>query len=503
MWGADNGADRLCCSLFLFCGSLFSGKTYGKSIAMRICIVNEFFYPDSTGGTGTVLSDLVHSLRETYSDVDIDVVTSKNLYREAGAHLPAWENWNGVNIHRLATPRPNGLSTPLRLGANLLFCLFALVKLACLGRYDLLLVGTAPPMVAMSAQALGWLKATPFVYVVYDLEPDRSVTMKMLAHTHPVARLFRGSQKHWLHAASKVVVLGRCMREYLGQAYDLPEHRVQVIPIGSDPTEIVPASRDSRFRALHGIGGFVVLYSGNFGRYHDFDTLLDAAKALKDKEKTKNKGRFGATERQGKDLPFMQDIRFVLVGSGAQKAHIAQRIADEKIGNVRLFDFVSKEDYADLLASADVSLVTLEPGMEGLCVPSKFYSILASGRPTIAAVSPHSEVARVIDEAQCGVHLSQGDVGQLMNVLTHLAAHPAEVERMGRNARRVLEEKYSTQGLARQYHETFQQVARSRRKRPQSFSGFFPHKRRLKVAPEPDSSQDPRVSRVANETGAP
>ena len=429
---------------------------------MRICIVNEFFYPDSTGGTGTVLSDLVRSLREIYSSVDIDVVTSKNLYRDADALLPAWENWNGVNIHRLATPRPNGLPTPLRLGANLLFCLFALGKLASLGRYDLILVGTAPPMVAMSAQMLGWLKATPFVYIVYDLEPDRSVTMKMMVPAHPVVRLFRGSQKRWLHSASKVVVLGRCMREYLGDAYGLPEHQIEVIPIGSDPGEIVPASRDSRFRALHGIKGFIVLYSGNFGRYHDFDTVLDAAKVLRGQEGT------------------AQDIQFVLVGNGAQKDHIARRISSEEIGNVRLFDFVSKEDYADLLATADVSLVTLEPGMEGLCVPSKFYSILASGRATIAAVSPRSEVARVIDEAQCGVHLSQGDTELLVTVLTHLASCPAEVERMGHNARRVLEEKYSTPRLARQYHDIFQTIIQ-----------------------ETNPSPDTRASRVANETSAP
>ena len=360
---------------------------------MRICIVNEFFYPDSTGGTGTVLSDLVRSLRDTFSDVEIDVVTSKNLYRDANSDLPAREDWNGVNIYRLPTPRPNGLSTPLRLGANLVFCFFALVRLALLGRYDVILVGTAPPMVAMSARLLGWLKATPFVYIVYDLEPDRSVTMKVLTAAHPIARLFRGSQKRWLHSASKVIVLGRCMREYLSAAYDLPEHKVEVIPIGSDPSEIFPISRNTRFRSQHGIQGFVILYSGNFGRYHDFDTILDAAKALNENG-----------QEEGLDK-----VQFVLVGGGAQKEHIAQRIAAEKISNIHLFDFVSKDDYADLLASANVSLVTLEPGMEGLCVPSKFYSILASGRATIASVSPQSEVARVIDEAQCGVHLTQGN----------------------------------------------------------------------------------------------
>lgn len=409
---------------------------------MRICIVNEFFYPDSTGGTGTVLSDLVRSLRETFSEIDIDVVTSKNLYRESGVKLALQENWNGVNIYRMATPRPNGLPTPLRLCANLLFCLFALVKLARLGRYDVVLIGTAPPMVAMSAQALTWINGTPFVYIVYDLEPDRSVTMKMLSANHPFVKLFRHSQKRWLHSASKVIVLGRCMREYLRESYGVPEENVEVIAIGSDPNEIVPAPRDTRFRAENGIQGFVVLYSGNFGRYHDFDTVLDAAKELK-------------TQRK--------DIQFMLVGDGAQKEHIARRISDENIGNIRLFDFVSKEAYTDLLASADVSLVTLEPGMEGLCVPSKFYSILASGRPVIAAVSPKSEVARVIDEAQCGVHLKQGDAAQMVNILNFLSINPAEVAAMGRNARSVLEEKYSTQCVARQYHSVLQSVAHTQK----------------------------------------
>ena len=400
---------------------------------MHICIINEYFYPDNAGGTGTVLSDLVRSLRETFSDIEVDVVTSKSLYRQQSVSLAAYEEWNGVRIFRLATPRPNGLSPLLRLGANLLFCLFALVKLMQLGKYDAVLIGTAPPMVAMCAQFLKWLKGTPFVYIVYDLEPDRSVTMKMLSESHPAARLFRVSQKRWLHSAAKVVVLGRCMQERLTEVYSLPPEKVEVIPIGSDPEEIIPRSRQSRFREKHGITGFVVLYSGNFGRYHNFDTVLNAATLLARSKSS---------------------ISFVLVGDGAQKEHIAHRVATEKIASVRMFPFVSKEDYADLLATADVSLVTLEPGMEGLCVPSKFYSILASGRPTIAAMSPVSEVARVIDEAQCGVHFAQDSAEDLVRVLSALADDPGEVERLGQNARSILLEKYSTKHLALRYHTT-------------------------------------------------
>lgn len=425
---------------------------------MRICIVNEFFYPDSTGGTGAVLTDLVRALRDSHDDMQIDVITSNKLYRESAAALPAYEAWNGVNIYRLATPRPNGLAMPLRLAANVLFCLLALGKLLRLGHCDALLIGTAPPMIAMTAQALGRLRQTPFVYIVYDLEPDRSVTMGVVRQAHPAVRLFRAGQRRWLHSAAKVVVLGRCMRERVAQAYDLPEHKTEVIPIGSNPVEIAPGARVSRFRARHGIEGFVALYAGNFGRYHNFDTILDAAKQL-------HRASSG--------------VQFILVGGGAQKEHIAGRVAAEAIGNVRLFGFVDQEDYADLLASADVSLVTLEPGMEGLCVPSKFYSILASGRPTVAAVSPRSEVARVIDEAECGVHMGQGDAQKLVETLTFLAAHPAEAERMGANARRVLEEKYATPRVAQQYYTVLQEAARSQRCKPRQPSLLTGFKRRL------------------------
>ncbi len=402
---------------------------------MRICIVNEFFYPDNTGGTGTVLSDLVRSLREIDPALEIDVVTSTNLYRRTQAKLPAFENWNGVGIHRVATPHPNALPMPLRLGANLLFCASAFAKLLSLPSYDTVLVGTAPPMAALTAQALLRRRSTPFVYIVYDLEPDRSVTMKVLPKKHLFVLAFGAAQRRWLNSAAKVIVLGEYMGEHLTRTYGVPPQNIEAISIGSDPAEIVPSAKSSRFRAKHEISGFLVLYSGNFGRYHNFDTVLDAAGLLRD------------THPQ---------ISFALVGDGAQKAHIAQRVAEEALSNVRMFDFVAKEDYADLLASADLSFVTLEPGMEGLCVPSKFYSILASGRPVLATVSPLSEVARVIDEAQAGIHMEQSATDALAAAVVRLSEHPAEAEQMGRNARRVLEDQYSMAEVARRYYAVLQ-----------------------------------------------
>jgi colanic acid biosynthesis glycosyl transferase WcaI len=401
---------------------------------MRICIINEFFYPDSTGGTGTVLSELARTLADANEEVTIDVITSTNLYRKSPVTLPSVENWDGINIYRMSSPHPTGLSMPSRLLANVVFTLNALFKILQLGKFDVVLVGTAPPMVAFASSIYKALTKTPFIYIVYDLEPDRSVTMHVFGRAHPFVWIFRLGQSAWLKAASRIVVLGRCMRDYVSRSYDLPQAKIDVIPIGANENQIVPGRRQSAFRRKHGIGGFVVLYSGNFGRYHDFDTILDAAKGLLEKN---------------------PDIKVVLVGGGAQEEHIAGRVANERIDNVKIFDFVSAEDYSDLLASADVSLVTLEPGMEGLCVPSKFYSILASGRPVVAMLSQQSEVSLVINESNCGIQVDQGASEKLIDSLVWLAEHPVERQLMGNAARAALVERFGTKIIATQYYEVF------------------------------------------------
>lgn len=398
---------------------------------MRLCIVNEFFYPDSLGGTGTVLSSLARSLQGQYEDVEIDVLTSRHLYRGSALSLARREDWQGIRITRLATPKPNGLPTPLRLAANALFGGAALLTLLGRRRYDLLLVGTAPPTVACAAWAYRLLTGTPYLYIVYDLEPDRAVALRVLSAGHPFMEGLRRRQRDWLHGAAKVIVLGRCMRDHLCAAYGLDAGQVAVIPIGADPEEIRPQDKAGVFRAKHRLDGFVVCYSGNFGHYHDFDTILDAAKRLR-------------TRRPG--------MTFLLVGDGAQRGHIERRVAQEGLENVRRLPFVPPAEYSDLLAAADVSLVTLEPGMDGLCVPSKFYSILASGRATVALVPPRSEVARVIVEARCGVPVLPGDTEGLIAALGRLADDPEAVACMGRNARHVLLHQYAQEHITRQYH---------------------------------------------------
>ncbi len=414
---------------------------------MRICVLSEYFHPDNTGGTGPVMSGLVRHLKDHYEGLEIDVITSSRLFRGAKDILPARENWEGVSIRRLSAPSSNKNSTRSRLLSNLVFTNTVLRALLLSRRkYDLVLVVTAPPVLPMAARAYRALTGTPYVYLVHDLFLDMALAMNLLKDGGRSTRVMRDVQRKWFDAASRVVVLGRCMRDYVSERYDVVKDKMEIIPIPANLQQIHARDHQTAFRARNNLTGFVVLYAGNFARYQDFDTLLDAAAALRDRE----------------------DISLVFVGDGARRGHIKERVADENLTNVHLLPFVPMEELNDMLASANVSLVTLEKEIAGLAVPSKFYNIMASGRPTVAIVNANSEVGYIIKETNCGVQVDPEDSAALEKVLRQLADDPSLVKKMGLNARTVCEERFSREYVCQQFYQLFEEVVgeQARAKKP-------------------------------------
>ncbi|MBW3637959.1 MAG: glycosyltransferase family 4 protein, partial [Armatimonadetes bacterium] len=285
---------------------------------MRICILSEYFYPDSTGGTGTVLSKLIRQLKDQHDNLEIDVMTSRNLFRGTEGTLPAREVWDGVHIYRLKSPVPRQKSIKRRLAANMVFTLRAFARLLLVGRrYDLIMVVTAPPTLPLAAKWFSGLTNIPYIYLVYDLYLDMAVALKMVRANSRATKTFHKVQKSWFHGAARTVVLGRCMRDHVARTYGLDMDKIGVVAIPSNLEMIVPQPKEeTKFRRDNDIKGFLVLYAGNFAQYQDFDTLLDAAKLLEHRP----------------------DITFAFVGGGAKRDYIVSRIEQENISNVRMLD---------------------------------------------------------------------------------------------------------------------------------------------------------------------
>lgn len=408
---------------------------------MRICFVTEYFNPDSSGGTPSVLPNLLRYLTDNYSDLEINVITSNNSYRDPHLKYSSFEDWYGVLIYRINCPRSNQSSALIRLIMGLWFSVIAGFKLVWRGRCDVILVGTNPPSAPLFTKLSLRVRKIPYVYLIHDLYPDIIIKLGLLSKEHIVSRFAKYFQKKWFRSAEKVIVIGRCMREHIIDAYGVPLDKVQVITSWADPKAITLLPKNTQFKKKHNLSGFIVLWAGNFGRYQNFDDILEAARLLQESG---------------------QNMTFVFVGEGAKKKYVVHRAAEKKLNNIRFITFVPVDDFADLLASADVSLVTLESNMEGVGVPSKFYNILASGRPALAILDPFSEIARVLDEYKCGIRVDRGKPHELAEEFLKLFHSPEVLRKMGQNARKAFFDKYTISKIADQYYKVFREAVPSR-----------------------------------------
>ncbi|MBV9295620.1 MAG: glycosyltransferase, partial [Acidobacteriaceae bacterium] len=114
--------------------------------------------------------------------------------------------------------------------------------------------------------------------------------------------------------------------------------------------------------------------------------------------------------------------------------------------------FQPREEVPSVLSSADLSLVTLKSGVENECVPSKVYWILASGRPLVASVGKDSEIARLTEEARCGICVDPDHPESLAAAILQLKNDPQRRHEMGQQGREFVVEHYSRQSVAIQFN---------------------------------------------------
>jgi glycosyltransferase involved in cell wall biosynthesis len=158
--------------------------------------------------------------------------------------------------------------------------------------------------------------------------------------------------------------------------------------------------------------------------------------------------------------------------------------------------FQLREKLMYSLTVPDAHLVTLQPAMEGLIVPSKFYGIMAAGRPTIFVGDPNGEIPEILRSADCGFTVAKGDVAGLVKAIMDLKQNPGLAERFGFNARRLFERRYKKSMAMNSFEKLFRKVdqqnspkidgcrrfqatVRSNKKKPESWSRSYPPQGRI------------------------
>ena len=367
----------------------------------RLWVVSELYYPEETS-TGYFLTRIAEGLAEEF---DVQVVCSRPTYSER--HLPvAWrEERHGTTIHRMRSTR---MDKDRFVGRVLNLVSFTLAAwLFCarhIRRGERLLVVTNPPPLPPLLGLLARLRRLRGVLLVHDVYPEVLVAT---GHARPGGAVVRllGAVTRWTYRSyADVVVLGRDMEEVARPkvAGAAPGRgRLHVIPNWGDADEIVPIARDANsFRAAHGLEGrAVVQFSGNLGRTHDVESVLDAAAATA-------------------DIP---GLTFCFIGYGGKAALVGERQREAETGNLVFLPRQPRAQLGAMLASADAAVIAFVDQMYGVSVPSRMYNIMSAGVPIIAMAHPDSELAQVVREEECGWVVGAADAAGIAAIARTLA----------------------------------------------------------------------------------
>src|SRR5882762_7697737 len=321
---------------------------------MRILLLN-LYYPPDTSATAKMARTVVDALIPRH---DVTVLCGRPSYDPTERRGWRWyqtEVAGQARIIRTGSTDFARFEMKKRVLNYLSYVALAVPRALCVP-CDAVLAMTDPPFCGIAGAFVALLKGKPYVYNIRDMYPDMAVGSSIV-EPGLLARIWEKMHRWALRRATRVVVLGEDMRaRIVSKGVDLA--RVSIV---RDGAEILPLNTTLPFpdpevvRAIRGNFSFVLLHAGNLGFYGAWNTLITAARSLA------NEG-----------------VGLVFVGNGAQRAQIAE--ASTGSSNIRFLEFFPASKIPSVLAAADVHVITVKRGLEGVVVPSKMYGILAAGK---------------------------------------------------------------------------------------------------------------------------
>lgn len=411
---------------------------------MKVLMLNAYFEPEQIAFTHLEKDLLYAFVNEGFQiDVITPIPTRGIDYhtRKEYSKKKYEEMYNGaVKVYRFWAPQEN--RNPITRAFRYFWCNLREYQIG--KRFmdaDTIFAGSTPPTQGLVAafvkryiQKKG--KKIKLIYNLQDIFPDSLVNAKMTKKGSLIWKIGRKIEYFTYRNADRIIVISDDFKRNILQK-DVPEEKVIVIPNWIDSNTVYPVNKEDnilfeRFNILR--DKFYVCYSGNIGHSQNIELLLEAAQRIQ---------------------KINEDIIFIFIGAGAEKENLLAVIEKRKISNVKVFPLQPYDDIAHVFSLGDADLVISKKGIGGSSVPSKTWSIMASGRPILASFDADSELVNLIRKTQSGIFVDADDIDGFVEAVIKLYGNDSGRMQMGNNGREYVRENLSKETCTQKYIETF------------------------------------------------
>lgn len=404
-----------------------------RTPAAKVIFAEQFYYPEGWGGA-QIPRDITTCLAR--AGLRVSVVCGGEQYAPVDGDPGPDPRVDGVRIVRL--PRLlRGQVHSLKLLRQLWFYLLVLPVLLLQKRADLYVTQTNPPLLVPLIAFVAKLRNAPLMIIAQDLYPEVVIAHGMLRRDSLVTWILRKSFRWAYERARMVVALGPVMAERLQDKGVAPDKIVLISNWSTGDEGVVRGAANKLRRAWNLEGKFVVLYSGNLGIAHEFETIVLALEL--------------AVRRR-------PEIRLVVVGKGSRLEEVRELVRRRNLEEFVVFkNLVPADMLPHSIGLADLALVTLRESFEGLVVPSKLLGYMSRGIPTLY-VGPRSDVTAILERSHGGVSFSTGATQEVADALVQLATDAEALSLMGKSASDYYERNLSRDVALNQYAEVVERL---------------------------------------------
>ena len=404
---------------------------------MKLLLVVAYFVPE-IGSAAHIYFDLAKAFVQRGHDVH--VITSYprrfNLSSgEADMTFPLDESIDGIHIHRC---KHNAIrdNIVMRGIEHFLLPYYYFRSYQRLNKkFDACLIYIPPLPLHYFARAVKRFDGTPSVLNYQDFHPQELTDVGVLKNGLLI-KIMEHIERQSYKNADFITVLSEGGIDYVARRGAEPskiEHIYNgcMISNSNEP----PMRRD--FKKEEGIEDKILItYAGILSPFQGLDNILNTAKEL--------------TEHR--------DLIFYLVGDGLTKEHLAQRIKDENISNVRMLPLQQRDEYFNIINSSDISIVSLDRRMNAPCVPGKLINLMSRKQPIVATVSRDCETEKIIGKAGCGIVVEPNDMEGFKKAILQLSKDSIIRRRLGESGRHFLEMNMNLEKIEMAYEAIFEQL---------------------------------------------
>lgn len=376
---------------------------------MKVLLLN-LYYPPDTSATAKMAAAFIEPLAQKNN---VTVICGRPSYDPTERR--SWRLWKTEPLRGVRVIRVGSTDYPRTQMGRRIFNYLSYVALSVprslFVSCDVVLAMTDPPFDGIVGAFVAMLKRKPFVYNIRDMYPDMAVGGSIVK-PGLMARVWEKLHRWALRRATRVIVLGEDMKSRIASK-GIASDRIDIVRDGAEtsPSPTTASDLDADvIRAIRADFRFVLVHAGNLGFYGAWETLLAAACELQ------NDG-----------------VGLVFVGDGAQKTRLQELAAN--CPNVCFLPFFPAKKVSSVIAAADVHIITIRRGLEGVVVPSKMYGILAAGRPILAVAPKETDAAVLAAREEFGCAADPDKPEEVVAAVRALFADPTRLAVMGAAAR--------------------------------------------------------------------